>query len=78
MKFLQVNSNTLVRKSEIIAVEKTEEGLARVVLNLSSYTSEFPYETMLQLLEMPTDEEKKQDKMTLREAFHKPQQYLVH
>ena len=66
-----------VRKDEIIAIERTEEGLCRVILENTSYNSEFPYESILQLLEMPNLEEKMSEKMSLPEAYHKPMQYFA-
>lgn len=75
MKFLGVNSVVSVRKDEIIAIERTEEGFCRVVLNSTSYLSDFPYETILQMLEVPDIEEKTSESMTRAEAYHRPQQY---
>ena len=58
MKFISINNDISVRKEEIIAVERTENGLARVVMENISYDTNFPYETILQILEIPDIEEK--------------------
>lgn len=75
MKFLSINENVSIRKDEIIAVERDDIGLARVVTNNGVYSTDFPYETILQLLEVPNIEERLSENMTRAEAFHKPQQY---
>lgn len=81
MKFLSVNPNLSVRKEEIIAVERNDAGLARIVLNNSSYDTDWPYETLLTMIEVPDIEEKVQDSiskpMSLQEAYHKPMQYFA-
>ena len=77
MKFISITPNISIRKDEIIAVERNEHGLSRVVLENGSYDSDFPYETILQLLEVPDIEEKMQDTMSRVEAYHKPMQYFA-
>ena len=81
MKFLSINPNVSVRKEEIIAVERNEFGMARVILENSSYDTDFPYETILQVIEIPDIEESMkrtlQEPMTRDEAFHKPMQYFA-
>ena len=78
MKFLAINDNTSVRKDEIIAVERNDSDLARVILENGSYDTNFPYETIMLLLEQPDIEEKVKESMTLKEAFHRPMQYFAH
>ena len=65
MKFISINNDISVRKEEIIAVERTENGLARVVMENISYDTNFPYETILQILEIPDIEEKIKENMSL-------------
>lgn len=77
MRFLAITENISVRKDEIVAIERVESGLARVILENGSYDSNFPYETILQLLEIPDIEEKVSQKMSLQEAFHNPKQYFA-
>jgi hypothetical protein len=77
MKFIAINSVVSVRKDEIMAVERSESGLCRVILENTSYDSEFPYETILQMLEIPDIEEKVSDNMSRSEAFHNPRQYFA-
>ena len=72
MKFISINNDISVRKEEIIAVERTENGLARVVMENISYDTNFPYETILQILEIPDIEEKIKENMSLPEAYHRP------
>lgn len=77
MKFLSINENVTVRKDEIIAIERDSIGLARVVLQNGIYDTNFLYETILQVLQIPDIEEKTSEIMSRAEAYHKPMQYFA-
>lgn len=81
MKFLSVNPNLSVRKEEIVAVERNDSGLGRIVLNSFSYDTDWPYETLLTMIEIPDIEEKIKENiqtpMSRSEAYHKPMQYFA-
>lgn len=77
MKFLSITDNISVRKDEIVAVERNESDLDRVVLENVSYDTNFPYETILSLLEIPDIEERIVENNDLKSAYHRPMQYFA-
>ena len=52
MKFVQLREGIAVRKSDIVSVEKLDDGGSRVWTNSASYDCPFLYESILQLLEI--------------------------
>lgn len=76
MRFLAITGDLSVCKDEILAIRKDSNGLAVVILESGEYLSNFPYETILGLLEMPNIEEKVKEKMSLQEAYQRPQQFF--
>lgn len=58
MKFIEISDGVSVRKEEIICVERMEETKSRVTTEYGIYDSNFPYQTILSLLEMENIEEK--------------------
>lgn len=80
MKYLSITENRSVKKDEILSVERSESGLARVELLTGFYDTNFPYETILQMLEIPDIEEKVKNSfepMTREQAYHRPMQYYA-
>ena len=57
MKFLQLKDGICVRKSDIVAVERLDEGGSRVWTMRASYDCPFLYESIIQLLEVEDIEE---------------------
>lgn len=58
MNFLQVKDGISVRKSDIIAIERMEDGGTKVLTMNTMYECPFLYESILTLLEMEDLEEK--------------------
>ena len=78
MKFIAITNDISVKKEEIIAVERGEDGKARVVVEIGTYDTNWPYESMLSMLEIPDIEEKmvaESKQMSLPEAYQRPMQY---
>ena len=57
MKFLQLRDGIAVRKTDIVSVERLDEGGSRVWTTQTSYDCPFLYESILQLLEIEDIEE---------------------
>lgn len=57
MKFLAISKDFSVRKDDIICVERGEEGGCKIHTLITTYDSSFPYESILQLIEMEKIEE---------------------
>lgn len=51
MNFIEVTDGICIRKDNICCVERTKDGKARIITDSDSYTTNFPYETMLKMLE---------------------------
>lgn len=78
MKFIAITNDISVKKDEIIAVERNEEGKARIVVEIGTYETNWPYESMLSMLEIPDIEEKiasQPEQMSLPSAYQRPMQY---
>ncbi len=52
MKFIEINSGISIRKDEIVAVIRNETVGCKVVTDNDSYESNFPYDTLIQILEI--------------------------
>lgn len=61
MKFIQIKEGIIVRKKDIVSIERLEDGGSRVSTINASYDCPFFYESILQLLETEDIEEKTQD-----------------
>lgn len=55
---MQLKDGVCVRKSDVVAVERLDEGGSRVWTTNTSYDCPFLYESILQLLEVEDMEEK--------------------
>ena len=62
MKFLQIKDGFSLRKGDIEGVEKVDASRCRVYTRFNTHEINFPYETVLRLLEMDGIEEKISDK----------------
>lgn len=58
MKFIQVKDGFSVRKSDIESVERIDSLKSSITTKFNTYEVNFPYETILKLLEMEGIEEK--------------------
>lgn len=57
MKFIQIKDGILVRKSDIVAIERLDNGGCRVLTLNTSYDCDFYYESLMPLLETEDIEE---------------------
>lgn len=65
MKFIEIREGISVRKDEIVSVERQENGVSRITTENQSFESNFPYETILKILEMDGIEEKLVNRMNV-------------
>lgn len=83
MKFIAIKEGFSVRKSDIESVERINQMKSRVVTRFNSYEVNFPYETILKLLEIEGIEEKVSTSIETNEILKKivnnqaPQQYFA-
>ena len=75
MKFLKITDSLSVRKDEIIAVERRPDFGCFVLTQGRLFESDFPFETILQLLETPELEESMSRSMTLAQVYNNPMQF---
>lgn len=69
MKFVQIKDGVAVRKSDIVSVERLDQGGTRVWTLNTSYDCPFLYESILQLLEVEDIEEKIQQPVDRTNLF---------
>lgn len=58
MKFIQVREGLSVRKEDIESVEKINDLKSKIVTRFNEYEVNFPYKTILSILEMEGIEER--------------------
>lgn len=58
MIFIEIKDGLSIAQNEIEAIERIDDFKCRVYTHHSSYESNFPYMTLLELLEMERPEEK--------------------
>jgi hypothetical protein len=74
VKFIEVIEGTSVLRAEIEAIKDNGEGGAIIYTHHNQYNSTFPYQTLLQLLEVDMPDDKSEDSGTLKNIQNMIQQ----
>lgn len=71
MKFIEISEGLSISIDDIKAVEKIEELRTRIHTNISSYETELPYQSLLDIIEQRKPQEMKPETENLLQGFLK-------